>query len=127
MLQSASTAYIVLANVCAQIALIWSLPALFCVPGMTVEGAQTSLGQTPLRRQTKVRLKRTGSCAPGEPFDPDPAVGGEHRGLFEKAGRETEDENWLDYQCPQLGEWLGGFSRYTSCLHIGFDGGMRMT
>lgn len=59
--------------------------------GMSIAATQTSLGQPLSGTQAKVRRKRTGSCASGEPFGPDSATAGYHRGAFEKAVREIED------------------------------------
>lgn len=62
---------------------------------MSIAATQTSLGQPLSGTQAKVRLKGTGSRASGEPFGPDSAIAGYHRGAFEKAVREIEDEDWL--------------------------------
>lgn len=65
----------------------------------SIEAAQTSLGWTLFSTQAKLRLNRTGPCAPGEPFGPDSAIVAYHRGPLEKALRRTEDS-----ECPRLGE-----------------------
>lgn len=97
-------------------------PAVSCVHGMSTDAARRSLGQPLSGTQAKMRLRRVGSRAPGEPFSPDFAIAAHRRGAIEKAVRKTEDEDWLHYKCPRSGSW-SLVSPYTSCLHIVFDAG----
>ena len=87
---------------------------------MSTEAAQASQGQPFSGTPAKGRLKRTGSCAAGEPFGSDSAIAGSRRGASETAVRKTKDEDCIVYMSGGSGEVCSVPVRHVCTLFLIF-------